>query len=350
MNEEKLKNPQKNSKFAQQARNMKITQKDIAQKVGVSTSLVSRVLSGQAHKIGVHPRKIEEIMRVAKEMKYVPSPAALALKGKKSRTIGIVAYDFYSPYFSLLISELQELSHIYDYSLLLVGFLNRKPKESDLIPLYKHSVDGIIILGSFGDLSWTNAFKDIPIARVGHGEHPDLRLSISVDEFDAMQKILTHLTRDLSLKSVAFAFRSLPAHQLRLEMLKKAAKDFGCRIDVLPPSDEDQDFRAGSAIARALLKDGAPLPSAIICATDLIAMGVIKKFHESGVKVPENVAIVGFDDVPEAANYIPSVTSFRQPIKEYAKRCFSAIVEDSSLGVVELEGELLVRSSTISKG
>jgi LacI family transcriptional regulator len=156
---------------------MKVTQKDIAAKLGVSTSLVSRVLSGQAHKIGVHPNKIDEILRVAKEMNYVPSPAALALRGKKSNTVGIVAYDFHSPYFSLLISELQELAHAKNYSLLLVGFLNRKPNEADLLPLYKHSVDGIIILGSFGDLSWTDSFKDIPIVRIGHGEHKNLKLS-----------------------------------------------------------------------------------------------------------------------------------------------------------------------------
>ncbi len=329
---------------------MKVTQKDIAQKVGVSTSLVSRVLSGQAHKIGVHPKKIEEIMRVAKEMKYVPSPAALALKGKKSRTIGIVAYDFHSPYFSLLISELQELSHIHDYSLLLVGFLNRKPKESDLIPLYKHSVDGIIILGSFGDLAWTSTFKDIPIARIGHGTHQNLCMSVSVDELDAMRKILAHLTRDLHFKKIAFAMRDLPAHHLRLEMIKRAAENFDCQVEELPISDEDRDFSAGSAIARQMLKDNKTLPQAIVCATDPIAMGIIKKLHESGVRVPEDCAIVGFDDIPEAANYIPSVTSFRQPIKEYAKRCFTAIVENKQGNSnIELEGELLLRKSTILK-
>ena len=329
---------------------MKVTQKDIAQKIGVSTSLVSRVLSGQAHKIGVHPKKIEEIIRVAKEMKYVPSPAALALKGKKNRTIGIVAYDFYSPYFSLLINELQELSHIYNYSLLLVGFLNRKPKESDLIPLYKHSVDGIIILGSFGDLTWTSSFRDIPIARVGHGENPNLCLSVSIDETDAMQKILVHLTRDLHLNRISFAWRDLPAHKLRLDTILKVSENFDCHIEGLPLSDEDQDFRAGSSIARNILKDGKEIPQAIVCATDLIAMGMIKKFHESGIRIPEDIAIVGFDDVPEASNYIPSVTSFRQPIKEYAKRCFHAIMDNrQGSSVVELEGELLVRKSTFQK-
>ena len=327
---------------------MKVTQRDIAKKIGVSTSLVSRVLSGQAHKIGVHPKKIEDIIRTAKEMNYVPSPAALILKGKKSRTVGIVAYDFYDPYFSFLISELQELSHGNNYSLLLVGFLNRKPCESDLLPLYKHSVDGIIVLGSYGDLSWTEAFKDIPIARIGHGSHPNLTLSISIDENDAMRKIFTHLVRDLGLKTIAFASREIPAHHLRCAAAEEVAKDFDCRFDSLSPSSDTNDFKVGQEIARDLLKTGRDkLPDAIICATDTIAMGVIKKFYEVGVRVPEDVAITGFDDIPSAANYIPSVTSFRQPVKQFAKECFNAVMENSEPKVEHLEGELIIRKSTM---
>ena len=327
---------------------MKVTQRDIAKKIGVSTSLVSRVLSGQAHKIGVHPKKIEDIIRVAKEMNYVPSPAALILKGKKSHTVGIVAYDFYDPYFSFVISELQELSHGNNYSLLLVGFLNRKPCESDLLPLYKHSVDGIIVLGSYGDLSWTEAFKDVPIARIGHGSHPNLTLSVSIDENDAMRKIFTHLVQDLGLHSIAFASREIPAHHLRCAAAEEVAKDFDCRFDSLAPSTDHNDFKVGQEIARDLLKNGRDkLPEAIICATDTIAMGVIKKFYEAGVRVPEDVAITGFDDIPAAANYIPSVTSFRQPVKLFAKMCFSAVMENAEPNISHVEGELIIRKSTM---
>ena len=328
---------------------MKVTQKDIAARLGVSTSLVSRVLSGQAHKIGVHPKKIEEILKVAKEMNYVPSPAALALRGKKSNTVGIVAYDFYSPYFSLLISELQELSHAKNYSLLLVGFLNRKPKDSDLLPLYKHSVDGIIILGSYGDLSWTNAFTDIPIARIGHGEHPNLKLSISVDEHDAMQKVFRYIAKTLKKTDVAFAMRQLPAHELRREFAQKSAGKFGCRLEVLPAPELEQDFACGSDIARQLLKSRKKPPRVIVCATDMIAMGIIKKFSENDVRVPDDVAIIGFDDIPEASNYIPSITSFRQPIAAYAKECFNAVIDETYPKTPSklLEGDLLIRRSTL---
>ena len=239
---------------------MKVTQKDIATKLGVSTSLVSRVLSGQAHKIGVHQSKIDEIMRVAKELNYVPSPAALALRGKKSNTIGVISYDFRTPFFSELIAEIQELTHDKDYSLLLVGFLNRHPTFSDLLPLYKHFVDGIIILGSFGDLSWTDAFGETPIARIGHGEHKNLTLSVSIDEYDASHKIFGYISGNLKKTRVTYAMRDLPAHVLRRDVILEVAKNYGCTVDVKLSNIEPKDFPCGNEIAKKLLSDGKPLP------------------------------------------------------------------------------------------
>lgn len=327
---------------------MKVTQKDIAKRVGSSTSLISRVLSGQAHKIGVNPKKVEEIFRVAKELNYVPSPAALMLKGKKTRTIGLVVYDFYDPYFAMLIGDVQEIAHMHNYSTLLVGFLNRKPKDSDLMPLYKHSVDGIIILGTGGDLSWTDSFKDIPIARIGHGEHPNLTLSAGVDEADAMRKIFTHLKCDLNLSNIAYASRSMAAHEMRLKAVEESSKLCGISVEVLKPSEKDSDFKAGMEIAIKMLERGREnLPQAIVCATDNIAMGIIKRFYESGVRVPEDVAVVGFDDIPSAANYIPSITSFRQPTKRFVQECFNAVIDKSDNKTILVEGELIVRKSTM---
>lgn len=327
---------------------MKVTQKDIAKRIGSSTSLVSRVLSGQAHKIGVNPKKIEEIFRVAKEMNYVPSPAALVLKGKKTRTIGLVVYDFYDPYFAMLIGDIQELAHIHNYSTLLVGFLNRKPKDSDLMPLYKHSVDGIIILGTGGDLTWTDSFKDIPIARIGHGEHPNLTLSVGVDENDAMRKIFSHLKCDLNLRNAAYASRSMTAHEMRRKAVVESSKSCGIEVELLTPSEKDSDFAAGIEIAGKILENGRDkLPQAVVCATDTIAMGIIKRFHETGIKVPEEVVIVGFDDITTAANYIPAITSFRQPTKRFAQECFNAIIDKNESLANSVEGELIIRKSSM---
>ncbi|CDE85627.1 ribose operon repressor [Coraliomargarita sp. CAG:312] len=135
---------------------------------------------------------------------------------------------------------------------------------------------------------------------------------------------------------------------MRRDAAEEAAKFFGCDYSCLPVSSETSDFKAGTNIARALMDKGREnLPQAIVCATDTIAMGIIKRFYECGVRVPEDVAIVGFDDISAAANYIPSITSFRQPVKLFAQKCFNVVSENVEPQILNVEGELLIRKSTM---
>ena len=90
---------------------MAVSQKQIAERLGVSIALVSRVLSGKARAVGIADATIERVLVTAEEMGYVPSAAALTLKGKSSRTIGVVVYDFRDPFFGVIIEKLQERAH-----------------------------------------------------------------------------------------------------------------------------------------------------------------------------------------------------------------------------------------------
>lgn len=325
---------------------MKSTQKDIAKKLGVSTSLVSRVLSGQAHRIGVSQRRIDSIIKLAEEMNYVPSPAALMLKGKKTQTIGIVVYDFKNPYFTALLTQFQKLAHENKYSLLLVGFPDRHPELSNLVPLYKHSVDGIIVLGSFCDLDWTDDFKNKPVARIGHGEEDErVWLSISVDEKDAMEKILSHLKNDVNAKRVCFAYRPIRIYEQRKQAFEETAKKFDFDQSFIKDDSSENEFETGKILGKKIL-DAITLPDAVVCANDTFAMGVITALTAANVKVGKDIAVVGFDDIPASANYIPSITSFRQPLKDYAKFCFEAIMSERPIPTMSVKGEFVPRQSS----
>ena len=149
---------------------MTVSQKKIAEKLGVSIALVSRVLSGRAIEIGISPDTIDRVLETSREMGYVPSAAARALKGKATQTIGIVVYDFKDPFFSAMVEQLQMQSRQLNYSLVLTGFLQRIPDQKDLQLLHKHALDGLIIIGSALDSSWLNEFSHIPKVRIGHGD------------------------------------------------------------------------------------------------------------------------------------------------------------------------------------
>ena len=326
---------------------MKITQKDIAKKLGVSTSLVSRVLSGRAEEIGIRGEVIRQVQELAKKMNYVPSMAALSLKGKKSATIGVVVYDFYDPFFTKVIGELQKVANDENFSILLVGLTNRALSEQSLRPLYKHNVDGIIIVGSYGDISWVSDFKEIPVARIGHGADKRLKLSVAVDELMAMTSICDHLLSQ-KVKKAVFARRNAAVH----------ARREGVFLDVFTAKKLSQaysinsicgnDMLAGADIADTLLKKGE-LPDAVVCASDVIAMAVIKRFSESGVRVPGDILITGFDDIATSACFMPSITSYRQSVEYAAQKAFYAVAKGQGNGHFDCEGSLIIRASSVKK-
>ena len=325
---------------------MKVTQKDIAKKLGVSTSLVSRVLSGRAEEIGIRAELISEVQALAKKLRYVPSSAALALKGKKSATIGVVVYDFYDPFFTKLIGALQKIAHEENYSILLVGFMNRAVSESSLRPLYKHNVDGIIVIGSHGDMSWIDNFGGLPVARIGHGADSRLRLCAQVDENLAMQAIAEHLESQ-KVKSAVFARRATPVHaQRELAFLNAFTHDkFGTAF--ARNSRHADEVEAGFEIVDKLFEE--PLPQAVVCASDMIAIGVIKALNARGVSVPKDILVTGFDDIFSASFFMPSITSYRQDIGQMAKKAFFAAAKEQGEGDFEFEGELIIRESSRKK-
>ncbi len=324
---------------------MKVTQKDIAKKLGVSTSLVSRVLSGRAEEIGIRSEIIKEVENLAKKMNYVPSLAALSLKGKKSATIGVVVYDFYDPFFTKVIGELQKVANEENFSILLVGFTNRSVSEKSLRPLYKHNVDGIIIVGSYGDMSWLENFKEIPVARIGHGEDGELKLSASVDENLAMKAIREHLLKQ-KVKRVVFARRNTSIHSRREVAFLNAFSSGKFEKAHSINSICENDMLAGTDLAEIILKN-EDLPDAVVCASDVIAMSVIKRFAAAKISVPKDVLITGFDDISTSSCFMPSITSYRQSIEIAVRKAFFAVAKGQGDGHFDCEGELIIRDSSV---
>jgi LacI family transcriptional regulator len=317
---------------------MAVSQKQIAEKLGVSIALVSRVLSGRAQEIGIAPATIARVMQTAQDMGYVPSAAALTLKGKATRTIGVVVYDFNDPFFGSIIEQLQAQAHKHGYSLVLAGFRGRHPAESDLHPLHKHAIDGLIVLGSDDHADWLSGFKQLPVARIGHAGQAEPSVRISIDEHDATGQLVGHL-KAAGCRRFCFIGQHLTAHKLRLRALEKHAADEGCGC--LGMLSHHSAFEAGQESTRTVLRDD-PAVDALVCATDLIAMGALHALHDTG----RRLAVTGFDDIPAASQFIPPITTFRQPVKEMAVRAFNAVIEPAEPAEICLPGRLIERSSS----
>lgn len=322
---------------------MAVNQKQIAEKLGVSIALVSRVLSGKAEEIGIAPDTISRVLKAAEEMGYVPSAAALSLKGKATRTIGVAVYDFNDPFFGALIKQIQTQAHEHDYSLVLAGFLSRIPDEQDLQSLHKHAIDGLLVLGSDLNAQWLLNFAYLPVARIGHGAADEASLKVTVDEDNAAEQLIQHLVAS-GRKHLACISGPLPAHRMRQEALEKATSAAGLRLTPLI-SGEKEPFTAGLRATQQLLKASSNA-DALVCTTDLIAMGALHALHEAGIMVPGQMAVTGFDDIPTAAQFIPPVTTICQPIREMVRLAFESIIDPSRQKAVYLPGNLIVRKTT----
>jgi LacI family transcriptional regulator len=321
---------------------MAVGQKQIAEKLGVSIALVSRVLSGRAEEIGIAQDTIARVITAAEEMGYVPSAAALSLKGKSTRTIGVVVYDFNDPFFGTLIQQIQIQAHEHNYSLVLAGFLNRIPDKQDLQSLHKHAMDGLIVLGSDTETEWLQDFSHLPVARIGHGSAEERSLKITVDEDDAASQLVQHLIAR-GLENMICICGPLPAHRLRKTALEKAASAAGIRMTTIVSAEKDP-FAVGQQAAQQLLKTTVDTAT-LICNMDQIAMGALHALHAAGVNIPEQVAVTGFDDIPAAAQFIPPITTVRQPIREMVRAAFQAIIKPGGSQTVYLPGKLIVRET-----
>ncbi len=315
---------------------MAVSQKQIAEKLGVSIALVSRVLSGKAAEIGVSSKTIKRVIQTARQLGYVPSAAALALKGKATRTLGVVVYDFKDPFFGALIEQLQVQAREHDYSLVLAGFLNRIPDEQDLQPLHKHALDGLIVIGTDLDARWMEHFRDLPVARIGHGAPDEPSVCIAIDENEAARRLISHLV-ERGRKNLLFVSADLPAHRLRRDAVETAAKNAGVNCSAIQSSKRGA-FEAGVDVAGRLPAE----TDALVCATDQVAIGALHSLNGSG----KHIAVTGFDDIDAARQFIPAVTTIRQPIAAMATAAVKAVAQKKVPSKLSLDPELIVRKST----
>lgn len=320
---------------------MAVSQKQIAEQLGVSIALVSRVLSGRAEEIGIASSTIKRVEQAAEKLGYTPSAAALTLKGKATHTIGVLVYDFKDPFFGSIIEQLQLLAHDHGYSLVLSGFKGRHPEENGLQPLRKHAIDGLIVVGSDLHADWLPTFSDLPIARIGHGSATEASVRITVDEALAARQIITRIGFHNSL-SPLFIGLQLPAHTLRLESLKAHAESKELSLQHHMVNHKDA-FRAGHEAVRKLIASGSEIDG-LICATDQIAMGALHALRETPSRL-EKIPITGFDDIPAAAQFIPPITSIRQPIDEISQQAFLAVLHKEPPTVRYLPGQLIIRQT-----
>jgi len=333
----------------------RITIIDVARAASVHPSTVSRVLNGRAE-LSLLPETRQRVLATARRLGYRPSALARSLRLRRTFTLGMLIPDITNPFFPPIIKGAEDTAHARGYNVILCNTEDSSEREATYLRvLRERQVDGLLIASSFtADTVIADLRKErFPFVLVNRGSSRGADdLGVLADNRAGMSSAIDHLVElgHRRIGIVAGPQTTTTGHE-RLAFAKSALRARRVRLDEsLVAVSEGFSEETGYRAARRVFRAGAP-PTAVVCANDLIALGVLRAAHEVGLSVPAELSIVGFNDIPLAGRFDPPLTTVRVPQQEMGARA-------ATLLIAELEGEpiearrvlvdatLVVRAST----
>lgn len=324
---------------------------DIAREAGVSIATVSKVIN-QTGRISDKTRK--HVQDVMKRIDYQPSVVASALTKKRTYSLGLLIPDIANPFFAELARSIEDQAHELGYSLVICSTDNDLTREERYVNVLRQkSADGIIIAtGARNDAMMKQLMKyKLPVAVIAR-EMPLLAVdTVLVDDYLGGYLAASHLT-GLGHRNIAVIAEDLAvmSSKERVRGYRKALEEAGIPYDDNLVAVSPFHVEGGKATAKELLS-GANPPSAIFGCNDLLAIGVVQAARELGLRVPEDVSVVGFDNTVLATIIDPPLTSVAQPVQQMGKEIVQLITGEidgskPSKQRLVLLPELVVRGTT----
>jgi DNA-binding LacI/PurR family transcriptional regulator len=332
---------------------MAVTIIDVAKEANVSASTVSRVLN---NKSTISENTVRRVYEAAERLGYEPNILAQSFRKQETRTILILTPNMTNPYYSNILSGISDTTRSLFYSSFICKTdWNREEMSNILGMMKKRHADGAILLAcEMGEEDWLLRYaKDNPIILCSEF-NPDTSIPhISIDNYKATVEAIEYLislghTKIGTISSV----NKYLSTQLRLKGYKDALAAAGIEFhpEYVEYASKDYSYRSGCASARKLLSL-EDRPTAIFCISDVLAIGAINTAAEMGIKVPEDLSVIGFDDVEQTAMFSPKLTTVAQPCYELGKKSAELLItafnqsEDVPLETV-LPYQLILREST----
>ena len=296
---------------------MPLTLEEIAELTGVSRSTVSRVVNDQPN---VRDQVRERVWQVIHETGYQPHAAARSLVTRRTHIIGTIIPEavtklFTDPFFPLLLFGVTETCNAHKYHLMLSLFNGPADQEE----LYRRIVgggnlDGVLVASAhMDDPLFPKLLEDgVPFVLVGR--HPDERVNyVDVDNVGGARMAVEHLIRLGHTRIATITGPASMAHgEDRLVGYRQALEAHHLPVDEKLIVEGDYTEPSGSMGAQRLLPAS---PTAIFAASDMMAIGALKALREAGLRVPDDIALIGFDDLRIATAVEPALTTVRQPIE-----------------------------------
>jgi DNA-binding LacI/PurR family transcriptional regulator len=319
---------------------------DVAKLAGVSHQTVSRVLNDHPN---VRPDTRERVLAAIRELAYRPNAAARTLVTRRTHTLGVISVDtmLYGP-ISMLYGFERAAHDTYFVSIASLPALDRQSMLEAVDRFVGQGVEGIVVIATHdsGVAALAHVPPEVPIVALGCGTHASIT-SVAVDN-EAGAATATRYLLGLGHRTVhhiAGPAANLDAKE-RVDGWRQTLREAGAP----EPAVRAGDWSAASGYELGRRLAGEADLTAILCGNDTMALGVLRALTEHGLRVPADVSVVGFDDIPDASYYMPPLTTVRQDFGEVGRQALHALLERmSGAGPtgprVRVATELIVRQS-----
>ncbi|TFE30875.1 LacI family transcriptional regulator [Cohnella luojiensis] len=326
--------------------------KDVARHAGVSVTTVSRVLNGEKY---VKDDLKARVQRAIDELGYTPSHIARSLVRKKTDLIGVIVPDVTSSFYSTILSTIEKTASLNDYNLLVCNIIEDTDKELKYLQVFKQMrVDGIIIMHEKMDDEIRELIHklDIPIIFSSVKPVDQKFISVIIDDYAAAYDATRHLI-ELGHKRIGFIggdMRDVTSGQNRFVGYSHALADFG--VEVVDDYIRFGDYKTQSGYEQMKAMLACEVyPTAVFAVSDDMAVGAMNCIHDHGLRVPDDLSVIGFDGSQLTEQVRPRLTSMEQPILEMGKVTVDKLLDlisgndDLSAEDVILKHKLVIRDS-----
>jgi DNA-binding LacI/PurR family transcriptional regulator len=330
---------------------------DVARIAGVSHQTVSRVLNDHPN---VRPATRDRVLAAIRELGYRPNAAARTLVTRRTNTLGVISFNttLYGPASMLYGIEQAAKQHDYFVTVAALAALDRRSVLDAVERLRDQAVEGIIVIApqttAVGALA--NVPSDVSLVAVGCGTHASLA-SVAVDNEAGAERATSYLL-DLGHQTVhhlAGPASWLDAQEREVGW-RRTLESHGAPVPD-PMTGGDWSARTGFEMGHRIARD--PEVTAVFCANDHMALGLLRALQLAGRRIPEDVSVIGFDDIPEAEYFGPPLTTVRQDFDELGRRALRALIQligtepggpPSAVPRVSIDPGLVVRASAARPG
>lgn len=302
--------------------------RQIAKRAKVSTATVSRTVNRVPT---VDPQLARRVWKVIEELGYFPNTQARALVSGRSRIFGLIVTEITNPFFPEIVQVFEDIAVEHNYEILLTSTVH-DPKRVEMAVrrMLERRVDGVAVI-TFGmeeALLEDEKLRNLPLVVVDVGPPRPKVSNIRIDYLNGMRQAVQHLA---ALRHERIAFISGPLHLktavARERAFTQSMEEIGLSASPELLVEGDHTIEGGMIAFTKLLAASAK-PTAVVCSNDLTAMGVMRKSYEEGIRIPDNLSLIGFDNIRLAQFVLPPLTTVQMSQAELARLAFYALLTE----------------------